>query len=339
MNRRDVAKLAGVSEATVSRVMNNMSPIKESTKQKVLQAAAELGYEVNAIASQLAKQKSGNLGVVLPRMPKVHLFSTYYFSEILSGIAEIAQAYEQEVLLIFKNPDETLDYRKWFRSKKIDSCIILGAQEQEQEVLALQQLKEANYPFCLVNQRYDGFSFLSVDGDHYFGSKLAVNHLISQSNGPVIFVNGPLYYSNSRDRLQGYTDALKEANMTPQQHWVFEGNYSRKSGYQLADKIAQLMDNEQIFSIFASNDRMAFGIIEGLLLQGFEAGKDYRIVGYDDSDGARIITPKLSSIAVPFYDIGKQAANLLLNVNINTIEQESVVLPVELIVRQSSQIN
>lgn len=336
MNRRDVAKLAGVSEATVSRVMNNMGPIKETTKQKVLEAAAQLGYEVNAIASQLAKQKSGNLGVVLPRMPKVHLFSTYYFSEILSGIAEIAQTYEQEVLLIFKNPEEPLDYRKWFRSKKIDSCIILGAQEHDYETVALQQLKDANYPFCLVNQRYDEFNFLSVDGDHYEGSKLAVNHLLENGQEPVILVNGPLIYSNSKDRYRGYIDALKEAHINVKENWIFEGNYSRKSGYQLSVSIAELMEQENIRNIFASNDRMAFGIMEGLTLQGLEAGRDYRIIGYDDSDGSRIVTPKLSSIAVPFYDIGKQAANLLLNSSLSSSEQESMVLPVELVIRQSS---
>lgn len=336
MNRRDVAKLAGVSEATVSRVMNNMSPIKESTKQKVLKAASELGYEVNAMASQLAKQKSGNLGVVLPRVPKVHLFSTYYFSEILSGISEVAQHHEQEILLIFKNPDESLDYRKWFRSKKIDSCIILGAVDKNDEILALEQLREANYPFCLVNQRYDGYNFLSVDGDHYTGSKLAINHLLKGQLRPVIFVNGPLNYSNSQDRLRGYTDALTEAGIKPNASWIFEGNYSRKSGYQMADKLAQLMEEEGISHIFAANDRMAFGIMEGLTLQGMEAGKDYAIVGYDNSDGARIVTPKLSSIAVPFYEIGKQAAHLLLSNNTNNQELESIVLPVDLVVRQSS---
>src|SRR5690606_14525576 len=132
-----------------------------------------------------------------------------------------------------------LDYRKWFRSKKIDSCIILGAQELDYEIKALQQLKESDYPFCLVNQRYDGYNFLSVDGDHYNGSKLAVKHLLSKNNGPVIFVNGSLNYSNSKDRLLGYVDALREANIEHKASWIFEGNYSRTSGYQLAHKIAQ----------------------------------------------------------------------------------------------------
>lgn len=334
MSRKDVAKLAGVSEATVSRVMNNVGPIKKETREKVLQAAEQLGYELNALAQQLARQKSGNLGVVLPHVPKVHLFSTYYFSEILSGIAEIARKSNVDLLMVFQDPTQRRDYTKLFRSKKIDSCIILGSNDNEEERAALQELSDHDFPFVIINQRFPESSFRFVDGDHEYGSYLAVSHLLDQGSRKVALLNGPKQYSNSIDRYKGYIKALEEHSIAIEDQWLVEGNYSRKSGMAAAEKLASLIKTGTIDSIFAANDRMAIGAMEGLSAYELEAGKHYRIIGYDNSDGANIVTPKLSSVAVPFYDMGVTAASFLLN-EAQQAEQYAI-LPVSLVVRQSS---
>lgn len=333
VSRKDVAKLAGVSEATVSRVMNNVGPIKEETREKVMKAAAQLGYELNALAQQLARQKSGNIGVVLPYLPKVHLFSTYYFSEILSGIAEVATKANIDLLMIFQEPFGKKDYGRLFRSKKIDACIILGATDNEEEREALQELEQNGYPFVIINQRFLDKDYSYVDGDHERGSYIAVNHLIELQCRKIALLNGPLEYSNSRDRLKGYLQAIQEHKLEWNSNWCFEGNYSRKSGYVVSDHIYEAIQSEQIDAIFAANDRMAIGVMEGLAERGLEAGRDYHIVGYDDSDGARIVSPKLTTVAVPFYDMGVQAAHMLLHQEQE--ERISRILPVQLVVRQS----
>jgi len=334
MSRKDVAKLAGVSEATVSRVMNNVGPIKKETREKVLQAASQLGYELNALAQQLARQKSGNLGVVLPHVPKVHLFSTYYFSEILSGIAEVARNANVNLLMVFQDPTQHRDYTKLFRSKKIDSCIILGSTDNEEERIALQELTEHSFPFVIINQRFSEQAYRFVDGDHEYGSYLAVSHLIDQGSKKVALLNGPKQYSNSIDRYKGYMRALEERHIQPNDQWLLEGNYSRKSGLSAAINLAELIKNGTIDSIFAANDRMAIGAMEGLATQQLEAGKHYKIIGYDNSDGANIVTPKLSSIAVPFYDMGVKAATMLLDEEHQ--HDMHAIVPVSLVVRQSS---
>lgn len=334
MSRKDVAKLAGVSEATVSRVMNNVGPIKKETREKVLQAAEQLGYELNALAQQLARQKSGNLGVVLPHVPKVHLFSTYYFSEILSGIAEVARKENVDLLMVFQDPAKQRDYTKLFRSKKIDSCIILGSTDSEQERAALQELTDNSFPFVIINQRYTDTPFRFVDGDHEYGSYLAVTHLLEQGSKKVALLNGPEQYSNSIDRYNGYVRALQEHKISLQENWLVKGNYSRRSGINAAEQLAALINNGEIDSIFAANDRMAIGAMEGLAVHQLEAGKHYRIIGYDDSDGAKIVTPKLSSVSVPFYEMGVKAASMLLDAEHQA--KGSWVLPVSLITRQSS---
>lgn len=334
MSRKDVAKLAGVSEATVSRVMNNVGPIKKETREKVLYAAEQLGYELNALAQQLARQKSGNLGVVLPHVPKVHLFSTYYFSEILSGIAEIARKHNVDLLMVFQDPAKQRDYTKLFRSKKIDSCIILGSTDSEEERAALQELTDYSFPFVIINQRYADKPFRFVDGDHEYGSYLAVAHLLEQGGKQVALLNGPKQYSNSIDRYNGYARALQEQGVPLHPQWLVEGNYSRRSGINAAGQLAALIKDKEIDSIFAANDRMAIGAMEGLAAFQLEAGKHYRIIGYDDSDGAKIVTPKLSTVSVPFYDMGVKAASMLLDAEHQ--EETHTIVPVSLVVRQSS---
>lgn len=338
ISRKEVAKLAGVSEATVSRVLNNVGPMKEETRERVLQAAAELGYVPNALAQQFARRKSGNIGVILPFVPKVHLFSTYYFSEILSGIGEIVKRCGYDLLLIFREPDGARDYAKLFRTQKIDACIVLGSQNVPEERAALAELKAGGFPFCLVNQRYDEELYQTVDADHVTGSKAAVRHLIEQGGRRIAFINGPQQYSNSADRLEGYKEALEEAGMAYEPKLVYVGNYSRKSGYRLAGQLAKQIQAGSIDAVFAANDRMAIGIMQGLRELALEAGQDYAIIGYDDSDGSRIISPRLSTVAVPFYEMGKLAAERLLDTEQNRelTELERDLLPVSLVQRETT---
>lgn len=332
-----MAKLAGVSEATVSRVLNGIGPVKEETRQRVLQAAARLDYYPSAIARSFARNRSGNLGVILPFVPKVRLFSTYYFSEILSGIGETVKEKAFQLMLMFRSPDEPMDYTALFRTRQIDACIILGSQDVPGEREALLELTERSYPFCLVNQRYDGLQFSGVDADHVGGSCEAVKHLLSQGIRRIAFLNGPRQFSNSEDRLAGYKMALAEAGVPYRPEDVFLGNYSRKSGYEAA---APLYDRfSQYEAVFTANDRMAIGVLQGMRERGLEAGKHYALVGYDDSDASRLTVPQLTSVHVPFYEMGKIAAEQLLA----QVEQERNTvfykqLSTSLIIRLSSRL-
>ncbi|WP_127580264.1 LacI family DNA-binding transcriptional regulator [Paenibacillus koleovorans] len=308
--RKQVAERAGVSEATVSRVFNGVTPMKESTKQRVLEAAAALGYTPNVIAQRFAKGRSGNLGVVLPYVPKVHLFSTYYFSEILSGIGETVRELGYDLLLLFRSPGEETDYASLYRSGKVDACIMLGSSDDANEIQALQELEEQGYPFCLVNQHYAGRQWCEVDADHIRGSYDAVKHLLHGGCRRIAFVNGPELYSNSRDRLQGYWNAMTEAGIPVEESLLFEGNYSRKSGYAAASRIYERRSS--IDAVFAANDRMAIGLMQGLRELGLRPGVDLPIVGYDDSDASRLTDPLLTTVHVPFFEMGRRAASQLL---------------------------
>ena len=180
MKRKLVAQLAGVSEATVSRVLSGSAAVKEPTRRRVLEAVEELGYVPSSLARQFAKRKSGNLGVVLPYLPKVHLFSTYYFSEILGGISETARREGADLLLVTSDPLDEAGYDGLFGTRKVDALILLGSRDQDQERAALRELELRDRPYVLVNQRMDGLEHRTVEADHRDGSRLAALHLLDE---------------------------------------------------------------------------------------------------------------------------------------------------------------
>ena len=336
-NRKDVATLAGVSEATVSRVFNNSGPLREETKQKVLQAAEQLNYHPNAIAQSFARGKSNNIGVIVPYFQKVDPMNTHYFSELVSGIGTKLGESGYGLLLLFQSPDEPIDYVKLFQTQKVDGCIILGSKDVPGELEALEKLHQLSLPYCLVDQIFLGYSFHSIGADHVNGGFQAVSSLLRKGYEHIIFLNGPLEFSNSADRLKGYEAALNHENIPFMPKLLFQGNYSRTSGYQAAISIAPLL--REIKAIFAANDRMAIGLMQGLSDHGYLAGRDYSLIGYDDSEISRMTNPPLSTVNVPLFAMGQLAAEKVLQALSQTrMEPINERLPVTFIERASSQV-
>ncbi|OXS61809.1 LacI family transcriptional regulator [Cohnella sp. CIP 111063] len=339
-NRKEVAKLAGVSEATVSRVLNGIGPMKESTRERVLQAAKQLNYELNAVASSFARGRSGNLGVVLPHVPKVHLFSTYYFSELLGGIGEAVHSRGYGLLLLFRDPTSVYDYVSLYRTQRVDACIILGSSAAEEEKQAVHRLADERLPFCVMDQRFDHPLLNIVAADHEQGSYDAVKHLIGKGYRRIGFLNGAPQYSNSRDRMAGYRRALLEAGIAEDDTLVYEGNYSRTSGRRAASLVHR--DLGRLDAIFVGNDRMAIGLMQGLRELGCSLPDDLKIVAYDDSDAASFTEPPLTTVRVPFYEMGRLAADRLLTQLADKDKSDAPAalirekLPTELVIRKSS---
>lgn len=327
----------------MSRVLNGVGPVAERTKRKVLQAAEELNYVPNAIARSFARGKSGNVGVVLPYVPKVQLFHTFYFAQILSGIGEAVNRRGYDLLLLFQTGDSAYDYTHPFRTHKIDACIILGAKDSPEERSGLSALEEQQFPFCLVSQQFERLHFSNVDAAHEDGSEQAVTHLLQQGFQRIAFINGPLEFSNSVDRLKGYEAALCKAGLSMDERRIFSGNYSRKSGYEAAEAIHAGIRSGDIDAVFAANDRMAVGLSIGLKERGLTAGMDYALVGYDNDDISRYCDPPLTTVQVPFFEMGVRAASLLLERLEDPADALgapfSERLPTELIIRETSRIH
>lgn len=309
--RKEVASLAGVSEATVSRVLNGVGPVKEATRKRVVEAAQALNYQLNAVASSFARGRSGNLGVVLPRVPKIGLFSTHYFSEILNGIGDAVHEQGYGLLLLYRDPTEEYDYLSLFRTQRIDACVVLGASSLPYEQKGINRLSDERLPFCLVDQDDGTDRFSVVTANHEKGSYEAVRHLLAKNHRRIGFLNGSSQYSSSQMRLKGYQRALRENKLPVDRSLIYEGNYSRTSGYQAAEGIMPKLD--QLDAMVVANDRMAIGLIQGLRDQGAVLPNDLPIVGYDDSDMARMLDIPLTTVRVPFYQMGYLSAKQLLD--------------------------
>ncbi len=301
----------------------------------MLAAARELGYTPSSLARSFARRRSGNLGVVMPDLPKARLFSAYYFSEILSGIGSKAREEGYDLLVIFRGAGEPQDYCGLFRMRKIDACIVLGAKEEPGELAALRLLHAEGHPYCLINQHFEGEGFHEVDADHVAGTRQATEHLLAQGFRRIAFLNGPAEYSNSRDRRRGFESALAEAGLPPEPALLLQGNFSRRSGVEAARTVAAQL--ERIDAIVVANDRMAIGLQQGLRELGVSPGRMPAIVGYDDSDAAELTQPALSSVRVPFFELGALAAARVLELPEGEAgEAISVKLPTRLVVRASS---
>lgn len=332
-----------MSGATVSRVFNKPGSVSPLTREKVLKAAKELDYYPNIIATNFIKGISGNIGVVIPRIKNIHMLSVYYFAELLGGIGDALAKRGYNLILLYHDIDtmhsnakdnlllETYTsceiasathgcaknngnsimpvipengYTKYFKGNKVDGCILLGTFANDPSLV---KLKEEGYRFCLINNYIENSGISYIDADNVKGSCEAVKYLISLGHDNIAFLNGPMYYTNSIDRLKGYKKALKEYNIPFNSKLLFEGNYGRKSGYYAAKRILSVKNPPS--AVFVSNDRMAAGLLQGLLENGVKVPDEISIVGYDDSDVATVVTPQLTTVHVPFYEMGYRCAD------------------------------
>ena len=333
-NRNDVAKMAGVSGATVSRVFNAPETVNKATKEAVLSAAEELGYHPNAIASNFVKGRSGNIGIIIPQIPNVHIFSVYYFSEILSGIGAALEDKGYDLLLFFHNIDEKEadNYLRFFNRGKVDGCILLGTKRNDCGLLTL---RDAGFNFCLINNYIVDSAISFIDVDNITGSRQAVKHLISLGHRNIAFLNGPDCFTNSIDRLEGYKYELMENGIEFIGENVLHGNYGRKSGFEAAEELLKL--KKRPTAVFCANDRMAAGLVQAFKEKGVNIPEDIAIVGYDDSDIARLVEPAMTSVRVPFYELGRRCAVEFCNqLNSEVKDKFGIFMKPELVIRESS---
>lgn len=300
----------------------------------MLKVADKLNYHPNLIARSFVRGKSGNIGVIMPHIPKVHIFSVYYFSELLSGIGEALQQNGYNMMLFFHRVDEKKDndYLKYFKGGNVEGCILLGTLSNDKGLLCLQ---EKGCKFCLINNYIKDSDISFVDIDNISGSYDAVKHLINLGHKKIAFLNGPAAYTNSIDRLAGYLKALKEGGIGIYNNYLLEGNYGMKSGYLSSEKILRLEPKPT--AVFVANDRMASGLIRGLMEKGVRVPEEIAVIGYDDSDIATVIKPNLTTVKVSFFELGKKCGNEF----VRLLKSESdysfkIFLKPKLVIRESS---
>ncbi|WP_409305946.1 LacI family DNA-binding transcriptional regulator [Peribacillus sp. SCS-155] len=322
----DVAKLAGVSTATVSRVLSGNPNVKESLKIKVLEAINQLDYKPNKLASSLRKMESRTIVVVVPDI------SNPFFSDIILGIKKVAHCNGYYVLLgdTQNDVENEIAYTNLIQERLADGVILLTARMPKHKIQELAH----SIPVVLSCEYIDGIDISTVTIDNISSSRKVVDHLVQMGHSRIGIITGPLNIVLSRDRLKGYRQSLYQNEIEPEESLVQEGDFSMESGYQMCLRLLSL--NQPPTAIFASNDEMAIGTIKAIKHKGLRVPEDVAVVGFDNVKLSTIVDPELSTVSQPKMEIGRKSMELLLKeIRNEPIEKRQIVLHDELIIRES----
>jgi DNA-binding LacI/PurR family transcriptional regulator len=330
---KDIARMANVSRTTVSFVLNNRMDMKisEKTRKKVLDIARKLDYYPHAIAKSLVKKHSKTLGLVLCQ-ELGSVFSDVLIPQVILGINNVAAKKDYKILLQYIEDKSNKDnYYHLAREKRIDGIILSGPRSDDEEIL---KLREEDFPIVLIGQTEDG-DFSCSDIDNVEASKKIVNHLISHGHERIaIITNAPLNYTASKLRLQGYREALKDGKIDFSEEIVGIGNFTPQSGYRVAQNLLSLKNPPT--AIFVASDVVAFGVMDAIKKKGMQIPADMALAGFDNINLSEYVDPSLTTINLPGFDIGMNAANLLINI-IEEEEKKSrkIILDANMIIRKS----
>jgi LacI family transcriptional regulator len=322
---RDVAERAGVSVGTVSNVLNNPDKVSPATAERVQAAITELGFVRNDAARQLRAGHSRSIGMIVldVRNP--------FFTDVARG-AE-ASAAEAHLSILLANSDERPEreagYLDLFEEQRVRGILITPVGDV---LPRLEQLRSRGIPCVLVDRlaRSEGFSSVSVDDEA--GGAMAMTHLADTGRRHVVFVGGPFTLDQVRDREAGARRVARERGV--RLDVVESANLSAAEGVQAGRMLADA--EERPDAVFAANDVVALGVLQGLIQSGLRVPEDVAIVGYDDIDFAASATVPITSIGQPRDRIGSEAVELLLAEADGTAEPRQIVFDPGLVVRASS---
>jgi len=324
----DVAREAGVSMATVSRVVNNNPNVKPQTRKKVYEAIERLGYRPNAVARGLASKKTTTVGVVIPDIANAN------FAEVARGIEDIANMYHYNIILCNadKRKDKEIRVINTLLEKQVDGLLFMGGAVTEEHI---QAFRTSNVPIVLCATTDDKASIPSVDIDHEGAAFDAVNRLIAEGHKSIAMISGTLQDpANGYARFQGFKRALEQAGLSYSEDFVRVGNYKYESGIEATQYFLDLPQRPT--AIFAATDEMAIGAIHCIQDAGLSVPDDISVISVDNSRISSMVRPQLTTVAQPMYDIGAVSMRLLTKLmKKEAVEDAKVTLPHELISRQS----
>lgn len=323
----DVARVAGVSMATVSRVVNGNANVKEKTRQKVLDAIAELDYRPNAVARGLASKRTTTVGVILPTI------TSTYFAAIARGVDDIASMYKYNMILANSDNDVEKEEKvlETFLSKQVDGIVYMGSTLDEKVRLAL---KNARTPVVLVGTIDGDKELASVNIDYHLSAYQATTKLVNSGNKKIAYIIGSLKDAENTERMVGYQEALIEAGIEFDEGLVFEGNYSYEQGRALAERLLE----KGVTAAVVAQDTTAVGLLSALMEKGINVPEDFEIIAGANSPITQYTYPRMTSVNQPLYDLGAVAMRLLTKLMLKEeVDENQLVLDHEIISRHSTK--
>ncbi|WP_376794712.1 LacI family DNA-binding transcriptional regulator [Thermogemmatispora sp.] len=336
----DIARLAGVSKATVSRVLNERSNVKAETRERVLRVMQEQGFVPSLAAAGLAGGRSRLVGVLTPPLTQPTV------PEILRGVAEAIEHTDYEIVLYSTHAGQspsTIVNR--ILALGLTSCLLVL--QPGSLTPRLTQLATQGLPVVVIDDQGPAPELPSVGIDNRVSAYQATMHLIRLGYRRIAHLQGPSEFRCVQERYQGYRQALDDAGYPFNPSLVFNGTFETSSGRACATALASLSPSERPDAIFIANDQMAYGFLGAAEALGLRIPQDIAVVGFDDIPLSAHVKPRLTTVKQPFYEIGRNAVELLLSL-LHAQPQQSVAdaesgpqppiriqLPTRLVIRES----
>jgi len=327
----DVARRAEVSEATVSRTLNNNDYVKSETKQKVFKAVEELGYTPSLLAKGMRNKKTKTFGIFIPN------FGNLYYTELLGFIEEEArkQGYIAIICTGQMNGERENAYIDHLLSRQVDG-LILCCYTSILENIALTKNITKKTPIVVTDQPSAGRPVSAVYVDGYNGFKKLVSYIINLGHKKIAMIRGRHYYPCSEMRYKAYLDTLKGFGIRIREDFIIESEFTAAGGYNAAKQL--LTGNEKPSAIVGANDIMAIGALKYANEHHFLIPEDVAVAGFDNIPLTSLVTPQLTTIQVPIQKIAEEAVRLLVRkIKNNRAHNREKVFEAELIVRQSTE--
>ena len=328
---KDLAKALNLSTSTVSRALADRWDVNPETRKAVLELAEKLKYQPNPISLKLKQRQSFSVGVVIPE------FINSFFPEVITGIQSVLEPIGYQLLISQSNESSEIELKnlKALEAKMVDGFIVSLSQETN-DMTYFEHLVEAQIPIVFFNRVNKMLPVSKVIIDDYKWSFLATEHLIEQGCRRIAHLSGPENLDISKNRLQGYMDALDKHNLMKDDRLVIPCGIMMENGILAAMKILELPELPD--AIFAVNDMSAIGAMKTLMKNGIKIPDDIAVVGFTESKSAFIIEPNLTSVEQPTYEMGKATAELLLEqmTAISEVPLRTIVLEAKINVRESS---
>ncbi|WP_157076235.1 LacI family DNA-binding transcriptional regulator [Alicyclobacillus kakegawensis] len=320
---KDIAKIVGVTPATVSNVLNGNNRFSEDTKKRILAAAKQLNYTPNMFARALVKNRSYTIGLFIPASPRA--FLDPYFSELLRGLTEIALEHGYVVSIIYADGlNETVRNR-------IDGLVLTEVKVKDEYVSFFQR---ANVPFVSLARGAENELEDYVVSDTRRGLEEAIKYLARLGHRRIGYALGPLAYEYVYERYSIFRDIQRKMGLICEATDVGTGENSRQGGRMAARRIMRAA-SEKPTAILASTDVMALGVIEYLQSIGMSVPEDVSVVGFDDAPFSRYVTPPIATVRHDIYQLGRHAASMLISKLEGRDYTKPIILPVKFIVRGS----
>ncbi|MCM6013180.1 LacI family transcriptional regulator [Klebsiella pneumoniae] len=326
----DVAKLAGLSKATLSRYMNNSIVLPQDTIDRIETAIRELDYRGNSLARRLSKGGSETLGLVLPDI------TNPFFAELADAAEEAASAsgYSLVLCITRNNPEKECQFIRWLDTCQVDGLLFTTNRPDNG---LLRKEVQRHERIVLLDEDIPGSKVPKVFADNVQGGRIATEKLIAAGHRHIAFVGGPDKLMSVRERYQGFCTAMEQAGLGWPPEWVMYGDYQREFGQQAL----RYLFSQQVrpTAVFAASDYLVLGLLDGLRASGLQAPEALSLVGFDDANYADFTQPRISTIRQPARELGRTAVNIMMRLlNDDPDIPAETRLPVEWIGRDSIKI-